>query len=174
MPGGGSGNPSGEGVPPCLGTPAGGAPRPAPCLRVLVVDDEPLIRGLLAQTLARLPLPSPVVVETAASAEEALGKIEDRSFDAVVSDLRLDGADGIELLAYVARRRPGAVRVLLSAYAAPEIERRARAQAGVAALVPKPWSTAELLRIFRMLLSREERDGDPGAPVRGRPDSARI
>jgi len=77
-------------------------------LTVLAVDDElPALRDL-----ERLLLASPLVrlVDTAASADEALARLGSRTYDALFLDVRMPGADGIEL-ARVLRRfaRPPAV-----------------------------------------------------------------
>ena len=68
--------------------------------RVLVVDDEPRYRELYGQVLAA----AGIVVVQAASAEEAVRLIEADAPDMVVSDVRMPGASGLDLLA-AARER---------------------------------------------------------------------
>ncbi len=62
--------------------------------RVLVVDDDPLHRELSRRALERDGL----TVEVAESAEEALARLREQAFDAVVSDYKLPGMTGLELL----------------------------------------------------------------------------
>lgn len=64
------------------------------CPRVLIVDDEEAIRDLLHQILDG----EGYVSEAAASAEMALEKLQERSFDVVLLDIMMPGASGIELL----------------------------------------------------------------------------
>jgi len=63
-------------------------------LRVLVVDDEKLVRWSLEQKLSR----EGYTVETAASAEEALERVRGSDFDLVLLDIRLPGMDGVKAL----------------------------------------------------------------------------
>lgn len=82
--------------------------------RVLFVDDEPLVL-LGLKNLLRVHCRSweGVFVESAAA---ALQELERRSFDVVVSDLRMPGLDGAQLLTRVSERWPLAGRVVLSGY----------------------------------------------------------
>ena len=70
--------------------------------RVLIVDDEPDIRELLADILET----SGLEIELAAGGQEALDLIESRHYDAIVCDLRMPGLDGPGLYDEVARRVP--------------------------------------------------------------------
>lgn len=72
-------------------------------LRVLVVDDEPLVAAALERLLQRLGHRP----EVAGSAEEALGRLEeDRAFDLILSDLRMPGMGGAGLYAALIERHP--------------------------------------------------------------------
>lgn len=82
--------------------------------RILLVDDEPDILDSLAATLEQA---LPVEVETARSAEEAQERIAgSRPYHMVITDQRMPGAKGTELLAWLRREHPEAVRVLMSAF----------------------------------------------------------
>ena len=71
--------------------------------RILVVDDDLSMRQMLSILLER----SGYTVDTAASAEEALLKIDEKWPDLVMTDLNMPGMHGIELLTEV--KRLGAV-----------------------------------------------------------------
>jgi PAS domain S-box-containing protein len=66
-----------------------------PKIRVLHVDDE---RGLLKVAKQCLELQGPFHVDTAGSVEEALNKLKEKEYDAVVSDYQMPGKDGLEFL----------------------------------------------------------------------------
>ena len=77
---------------------------------ILVVDDEDAMRQLIA---LRLRLLGHEVV-TARSVDEAIGLLERQTFGAVLSDVRMPGATGLDLLAYARQRRPLLPYVLMS------------------------------------------------------------
>lgn len=82
--------------------------------RILVVDDEPDILDSLAPTLEQA---LGVDVVTATSAEEAQRRIvENGRYAMVITDQRMPGLKGTELLAWLRRERPESVRVLMSAF----------------------------------------------------------
>jgi len=64
-------------------------------IRVLHVDDEPALLKVAKQCLE---LQGPFQVDTAGSVEEALSKLKEREYDAVVSDYQMPGQDGLEFL----------------------------------------------------------------------------
>jgi two-component system response regulator AtoC len=80
--------------------------------RVFVVDDDQTVLGSLAEALGDLG----AEVATAASAEEALSRLSEIGPNLILSDIRMPGLDGIELLKLVRERAPGVDVVLMTAY----------------------------------------------------------
>jgi DNA-binding NtrC family response regulator len=80
---------------------------------ILIVDDEKNIRETLAMYIQSLGH----TVETAVDAETALGVMERRDFDLVVSDVRMDGLGGLGLLRQLRERHCDTPVVLMTAYA---------------------------------------------------------
>jgi putative two-component system response regulator len=124
-------------APVAVDTPMALAPESAG--RILVVDDEPNIRRLLNRYLARLGYE----VQTAGSVAEAMGLLRRDRFDLVLTDLRLPGASGLDLLVEVRARAPGTRMILMSAHAdvyaaSTAIER------GVDQLIVKPFELEDL------------------------------
>lgn len=82
--------------------------------RILFVDDEPnVLQGL--QRMLR-SMRNEWDMHFAGSGEEALCKLEEVPFDVIVSDMRMPGMNGAELLKEVARRHPNVVRIVLSGH----------------------------------------------------------
>ena len=81
-------------------------------LRVLVVDDEEVIRDVLESVLER----EGWKVATAENAREALDLFESDAFDVVLLDLMLPDRPGLEVLRDMRRRDPDAVVVIVTAY----------------------------------------------------------
>ena len=74
----------------------------APGVRVLIVDDDLALRTILSVMLTQ----SAFVCRTAASGEEALRLLENQPTDVVISDLRMPGISGMDLLVEVRKRYP--------------------------------------------------------------------
>jgi len=113
-------------------------------LHVLVVDDEPLIRWSVTETLAD----HDVDVEQADSAASALQLITTTAlpFDVIVLDLRLPDMNDLSLLATIRQLDPEASVVLMTAYGTPEVLAHAR-RLGVRGVLHKPFELAELSRL---------------------------
>ena len=92
-------------------------------MRVLFVDDQPEILSGLRRML--LGLRNEWQMEFAESGEEALKLMDESPFDVVVSDMRMIGMDGAELLTETMVRHPSTVRIILSGQADHESVMRA-------------------------------------------------
>ena len=114
---------------------------------LLLVDDEARILSALRRSLRR----EGWRVLTAGTPTEALRLLDEEPIDAVLSDHKMPGMSGLEVLEAAARRRPDAARILISGW--PDEIPAGRLEAlGILALVPKPWDDAELKRILRAAL----------------------
>jgi two-component system alkaline phosphatase synthesis response regulator PhoP len=83
---------------------------------ILVVDDEGAIRYSISKTLQRVGYQ----VHTAASGEEALEMMRHQEYDVVLTDIRMPGLSGVDLLAQIKDQAPDAVVILLTGYASLE------------------------------------------------------
>jgi DNA-binding NtrC family response regulator len=80
--------------------------------RILIVDDEANARSALSEILHD----EGYVTETAADGFKALGKLEEFGPDVVLTDLKMPGLDGLELMEKVRTTAPGAVVVVMTAF----------------------------------------------------------
>lgn len=80
---------------------------------VLVVDDEGAIRYSVTKTLERVGYQ----VVTASSGEEALEILAGQNFDVVLTDIRMPGISGVDLLARIKEQSPDAIVILMTGYA---------------------------------------------------------
>jgi diguanylate cyclase (GGDEF)-like protein len=111
--------------------------------KILLVDDEPLIRVLVARQLTKLGF-TPVV---AATAEEALALSQNERFRVVITDLQMSGMGGIALLQHLSPIQPQARFLVLTgrgAVAEDLLPRGHRIR-----VFPKPWDEAELAAAVR-------------------------
>jgi HD-like signal output (HDOD) protein/ActR/RegA family two-component response regulator len=89
--------------------------QPRPARRVLFVDDEPnLLAGLRRMLRFKRDIWE---MDFAEGGQAALAKLAERRFDVVVSDMRMPGMDGGQLLAHVRQLYPRTARVILSGHA---------------------------------------------------------
>ena len=117
---------------------------------LLVVDDQPNMRATTALLLRN----QGYRVREAQSGGEALGLLALESFDLVLSDLRMQPIDGLELLRRVQELAPGTQVVLMTAYGTIDNAVEAM-QRGAADYITKPFKPDELLiRVSRALERR--------------------
>jgi EAL domain-containing protein (putative c-di-GMP-specific phosphodiesterase class I)/DNA-binding NarL/FixJ family response regulator len=108
--------------------------------RVLLVDDEPRV----VEGLRRALLPYRYQVATATSAGMAAQKFAEEPFDVVVSDERMPGMPGSELLSLIAKEYPTTGRILLTGHGTAETAARAINEAGVIRFLLKPCPPEQL------------------------------
>lgn len=122
------------------------SPEPdAPTL--LLVDDEERILSALRRSLRREGWRLLATSDPA----EALRWLEREPIDAVLSDHKMRGMSGLELLEAAARLRPRAARFLITGW--PDaIPADRLAALGLRALIPKPWDDATLKSLLREAL----------------------
>src|SRR6202453_194758 len=116
---------------------------------VLIIDDEAAIRESL-ETLLEL---EGYGVESAASGEEGLARLGERSFDLVLLDLALPDRNGMDLLSEIHLQDPGLSIIMVTAYGTVENAVKAM-QAGAANFVQKPWDNEKLLADVRAAVAR--------------------
>jgi two-component system NtrC family response regulator/two-component system response regulator HydG len=115
--------------------------------RILLVDDDSTLLTSLSEALREFG----VEVETAGSAEEALALLGRREPELVLSDIRMTGLDGIELLQIVHERAPSVDVILMTAYDdMPTVVRGMRA--GAFDFLVKPVNLDELEDVLRRAL----------------------
>jgi PAS domain S-box-containing protein len=83
-------------------------------VRVLIVDDDVALLEALPETL-RLRM-NGIHIDTSASAADALERIEANEYDAIVSDIKMPGMDGLALLSEIKRRSPKTPTLLITGH----------------------------------------------------------
>jgi two-component system response regulator AtoC len=115
--------------------------------RILIVDDEDHIRRILGLMLAKKGWET----RAAASAEEALEQAATLAFDAVITDLRLPGMDGLELLGRLKALDSEQVVVVITAFSSVETALTAMKQ-GAYDYIAKPFKEDEILLVLEKAL----------------------
>jgi two-component system, NtrC family, C4-dicarboxylate transport response regulator DctD len=112
--------------------------------RILVVEDDPSVAGSIEQWLGLCGF----TVEAAASAAEALRRIDGFGPDAVLTDVRMPGESGLELQRRLATERPGLPVVLLTGHGDVPMA-VAALQAGAFDFMTKPYEPDHLAAVLR-------------------------
>ena len=103
--------------------------------KVLVVDDDPVVSKSIDRVLAR----KGYLVVSAENGLEALNKVAQEDYDAVFTDIKMPGMDGIEVAERMHAKRPWTPVLIITGYGSAEHEARAEA-AGVRGFLRKPLS----------------------------------
>ena len=103
--------------------------------KLLVVDDDPVVGASFNRVLSG----KGYIVVSAENGNDALARLQAEKFDAVFTDLRMPGMDGLQVAERVRAAQPWTPVVIVTGYGSPASEARARA-AGVSAFLHKPLS----------------------------------
>ena len=119
-------------------------PQKTPMVRVLVVDDEPLIRWSVTQTL----MDTGCSVIEAADGRGTIQALEDATtpIDVVLLDYRLPDSNNLQLLAKIRAMSPRSRVVLMTAYGTPEVAAEAL-RLGAVCFVNKPLEMQEVANL---------------------------
>jgi DNA-binding NtrC family response regulator len=125
--------------------------------KILIVDDEVNARNALAELLRE----EGYTVEATADGFKALPKLEELAPDILLTDLKMPGMDGIELMQKAKVRDPECEAVVMTAHGAVETAVRAMRQ-GAADYLVKPVNLDELLLIVERALERRRLRAEAG------------
>jgi putative nucleotidyltransferase with HDIG domain len=126
-----------------------GSPASAPLLpleeslRVLVVDDDPLVLRVLQDVLRAQGCET----STAGNADRALALLDNNSYDLIVSDIRMPGPSGLDLLRAVRSRQPETPVVLITGYASVETAVEAL-RSGAVDYLTKPFRLQDIEKVL--------------------------
>jgi DNA-binding NtrC family response regulator len=103
--------------------------------RILIVDDDPALLEALPETV-RLRI-GPIDIDTCDSAAAAVERIEASDYDAIVTDIKMPGMDGLALLSMIRERRPATPTLLITGHGEGDLGLRALA-GGAYEYISKP------------------------------------
>ncbi len=112
--------------------------------RILVIDDEPIIREVLQDLLTRDGHSLTLVPD----AESGLGLLDSEEFDLIILDLMLPGMGGLETLGEIKKKDPDQVVVMITAYGSVGTAVQAM-RSGAHDYLTKPFKNEEVLRTLR-------------------------
>ncbi len=127
---------------------------------ILIVDDDPGIREILADTLTD----EGYTVVTAEDGYEAVKKMRElKHFDLCILDIRLPGMDGVATLKMIKETLPQTIAIMITAYSVQDLIDQAMIS-GAYTCVQKPFDLKEILDLVNKLL-RDQNPPIPGPPI---------
>jgi CheY-like chemotaxis protein len=112
-------------------------------LRLMILDDEPIVGKRLAPTLTK----SGFEVEVFLNPKQALERMDEAEFDIVVTDFRMDEIDGIEVLEQILSKCQNTRVILITGYATVEVAREALMK-GAFDFIAKPFKPRDLKAVI--------------------------
>lgn len=119
---------------------------------VMVLDDESVVCDRLRGPLSEKGFK----VETFTDSRSALERLADKRFDVVVTDLKMKGPTGLDVLRYLRDNAPSTEVIIITGYATIEAAREAE-WGGVAQFVTKPFQLKELVTMVGKAARRAEK-----------------
>ncbi|MBW8010603.1 MAG: response regulator [Chloroflexi bacterium] len=118
---------------------------------ILIVEDEDNLASTLARAL-RLGSNGGFEVVVCESGEDALSRAANEKFDLVISDLRLPGIDGLEVIAQIVETSGNTRSILMTGYGSDEVKQRASKISD--GYLPKPFDMLDLLVLVQRVIDK--------------------
>ncbi|MCX7626798.1 MAG: nitrogen regulation protein NR(I) [Methylophilaceae bacterium] len=132
---------------------------------VWIIDDDRSIRWVFEKALARTEMP----FKTFSSAPEALAALETSEPQVIVSDIRMPGGSGLDLLRQIKQRLPDVPVIIMTAYS--DLESAVAAfQGGAFEYLAKPFDVDQAVEIIRRAVEESERESDGPPPAEDVPE----
>ncbi len=114
-------------------------------LDVLLLDDEPIVGRRLKPALAKIGCQVEVFEDPA----QALERLKEKEFHIVVTDIRMEDIDGMQVLDFVRERWPRTKVIMITGYAMMSLAREAM-EKGAFDFIAKPFKPDDLRRVIAM------------------------
>jgi DNA-binding NtrC family response regulator len=112
-------------------------------LQIMIVDDEPIVGKRLKQALTKFG----IEVEVFEDSAQALNRLKEKNFDIVVTDVRMDKVDGIQILEYIRENSDNTKIIIITGYATVEVAQEALAK-GAFDFIAKPFKPNDLRAVI--------------------------
>jgi DNA-binding NtrC family response regulator len=111
---------------------------------ILILDDEPIVSKRLQPALEKRGYE----VESFYESAQAMVRIRERSFDIVVTDLKMEGIDGMQFLAEVKKLSPRTEVIVITGFATMDTAKESMRK-GVFDFLAKPFKLGEIQEVIR-------------------------
>ena len=121
---------------------------------ILILDDEPIVSKRLQPSLEK----KGYEVETFTESMKALQRLRERDFDIVITDLKMEGVDGMQILAEVKKRSPRTEVIVITGFATMQTAKESFQQ-GVLDFLAKPFKLGEITEVIRRAEEKQRAAG---------------
>ncbi|MFZ5798942.1 MAG: response regulator [Desulfobulbaceae bacterium] len=121
---------------------------------ILILDDEPIVSRRLQPSLEK----KGYEVETFTESMKALQRLRERDFDIVITDLKMEGVDGMQILAEVKKRSPRTEVIVITGFATMQTAKESFQQ-GVLDFLAKPFKLGEISEVIRRAEEKQRSAG---------------
>ncbi len=118
-------------------------------IKILLLDDEPIVSKRLKPNLEK----KGYYVETFVRSADALARFKEHRFDLVITDLKMEGMDGMEFLAEVKKLEPETEVIVITGFATMEMAKESFRH-GVVDFLAKPFKLKEIQDAVAKAVSR--------------------
>jgi len=113
-------------------------------IEVMVLDDEPIVCERLEDFLAKKGMS----VETFSESSKALARLEEKAFDVIITDIKMEGPTGIDVLVAVKKGSYPSEVIIITGYGSSETLRQAEA-VGSFDYISKPFKMADMYGLVK-------------------------
>jgi len=117
--------------------------------KILVVDDEPIVFERLKPALEKVGF----YVETHTDSQNAIDRLAEEKFDVVVTDIKMKGPDGLDILHFVKQQSPSTQVVIITGFATVDSAREAM-KSGAADFIAKPFKIRQLRDLILRIVEK--------------------
>ena len=125
-------------------------------LKIMIIDDEEIVGKRLSPALEKRG----DIVESFVNSKNALMRLSEEHFDIVITDIRMDEIDGLEVLDYIKSHSKDTKVIMITGYATVEVAREALAK-GAFDFIAKPFKPEDL----RIIINKAAKELDTGQMI---------
>jgi len=126
-----------------------------PGFRILIVDDEKIVCERLSAEMER----AGYEVEAFTGSSEALQRISEQYFDLIITDIKMRGPSGMDLMRFVTENYPQTKVIMITGFATVETAKQAL-KAGAVDFIAKPFKMRELRDLVTRLAGLSRKGGE--------------
>jgi DNA-binding NtrC family response regulator len=115
---------------------------------ILILDDEPIVGDRLKPALEKCGYQ----VETLTDSQEAIDRLAWKRYDVLITDLKMSGPSGLDVLRFVGEQWPGTRVIVITGYATAE-QAKESMKGGAVDFIAKPFRISQLTELVARILA---------------------